>query len=111
MVFYGDDTWLKLFPSDKFFLRHEGVTSFFASDYHEVDRNVTRHLAHELNKNDWQVMILHYLGLDHIGHIEGPHSNNMKMKLAEMDDIFMDVYENLTQHVSILSLPEILLKR
>lgn len=34
IVFYGDDTWLKLFPS--IFLRHEGVTSFFVSDYTEV---------------------------------------------------------------------------
>jgi ethanolaminephosphotransferase len=63
LVFYGDDTWLKLFHADKFFLRHEGVTSFIASDYDEVDRNVTRHLEYELNQNDWQVMILHYLGL------------------------------------------------
>lgn len=34
-VFYGDDTWLKLFPDA--FLRHEGVTSFFVSDYTEVN--------------------------------------------------------------------------
>lgn len=33
-VFYGDDTWLKLFPN--YFLRSEGVTSFFVSDYSEV---------------------------------------------------------------------------
>jgi len=33
-VFYGDDTWLKLFP--ELFLRSEGTTSFFVSDYTEV---------------------------------------------------------------------------
>ena len=33
-VFYGDDTWLKLFPST--FKRSEGTTSFFVSDYTEV---------------------------------------------------------------------------
>lgn len=27
--FYGDDTWLKLFPD--FFSRHDGTTSFFVS--------------------------------------------------------------------------------
>lgn len=32
--FYGDDTWLKLFPRQ--FSRHQGVTSFFVSDYTEV---------------------------------------------------------------------------
>ena len=32
--FYGDDTWLKLFPLQ--FWRHQGVTSFFVTDYTEV---------------------------------------------------------------------------
>jgi ethanolaminephosphotransferase len=36
MVFYGDDTWLKLFPQKEYFTRSEGVTSFVASDYTEV---------------------------------------------------------------------------
>jgi predicted AlkP superfamily pyrophosphatase or phosphodiesterase len=30
LVFYGDDTWLKLFPGD-FFARAEGTSSFFVS--------------------------------------------------------------------------------
>lgn len=32
--FYGDDTWLKLFPRQ--FSKHQVVTSFFVSDYKEV---------------------------------------------------------------------------
>mgnify|MGYP005994269779 CR=1 FL=1 len=32
VCFYGDDTWLRLFPpEDKFFLRYEGTTSFFVA--------------------------------------------------------------------------------
>lgn len=34
MVFYGDDTWLKLFPRK--FVRSEGTTSFFVNDFIEV---------------------------------------------------------------------------
>ena len=34
IVFYGDDTWLRMFPNS--FVRSEGVTSFFASDFIEV---------------------------------------------------------------------------
>uniref|UniRef100_A0A8C6WSE7 Phosphatidylinositol glycan anchor biosynthesis class G n=1 Tax=Neogobius melanostomus TaxID=47308 RepID=A0A8C6WSE7_9GOBI len=34
MIFYGDDTWLKLFP--KHFQESDGTTSFFVSDYTEV---------------------------------------------------------------------------
>lgn len=32
-------------------------------------------------------MILHYLGLDHIGHMGGPRSKLMPNKLSEMDNI------------------------
>lgn len=36
IVFYGDDTWLKLFDPNEHFLRYEGTTSFIATDYDEV---------------------------------------------------------------------------
>ncbi|XP_012941820.1 GPI ethanolamine phosphate transferase 2 [Aplysia californica] len=93
IVFFGDDTWLKLFPDH--FLRSDGTTSFFVTDYTEVDRNVTRHLPSELIKNDWDVMILHYLGLDHIGHTAGPSSNLVRPKLGEMDDVIEQIYKSM----------------
>jgi ethanolaminephosphotransferase len=34
---------------------------------------VTRHIPDELGNGDWHTMILHYLGLDHIGHKAGPN--------------------------------------
>jgi hypothetical protein len=37
-----------------------------------VDNNVTRHIPVELKRDDWNTMVLHYLGLDHIGHKGGP---------------------------------------
>lgn len=91
LIMYGDDTWLKLFP--EFFERADGTSSFFVSvsarrsavhrsnrmsnvdivqDFTEVDNNVTRHVPGELLNNDWNAMIMHYLGLDHIGHKAGP---------------------------------------
>lgn len=90
LLMYGDDTWLKLFPG--MFDRADGTTSFFVSvscsrrihvqlcmselrtfqDFVEVDRNVTRHVPTELAQSDWSAMIMHYLGLDHIGHKAGP---------------------------------------
>ena len=35
-IFFGDDTWLKLFPNT--FNRSEGTTSFYVSDYTEVSK-------------------------------------------------------------------------
>ncbi|XP_029176896.1 GPI ethanolamine phosphate transferase 2 [Nylanderia fulva] len=85
LIFYGDDTWLSLFPD--MFERHDGTTSFFVTDFTEVDNNVTRHVGQELDSYDWSMLILHYLGLDHIGHVEGPFGPSIKPKLQEMDEI------------------------
>ncbi|CAM1309020.1 PIGG (predicted) [Pycnogonum litorale] len=94
VIFFGDDTWIKLLPSQ--FTRHDGTTSFFVSDYTEVDNNVTRHLETELKLNSsWDVMILHYLGLDHIGHVAGPNSPLIPIKLREMDQVIERIYSKL----------------
>ncbi|KAF1971856.1 GPI ethanolamine phosphate transferas-like protein 2 [Bimuria novae-zelandiae CBS 107.79] len=90
LVMYGDDTWLKLFP--EFFERADGTSSFFVSDFTEVDNNVTRHVPGEMLNSDWSAMIMHYLGLDHIGHKAGPKSPNMIPKQKEMDGIVKDIY-------------------
>ncbi|KAI5803258.1 alkaline-phosphatase-like protein [Geopyxis carbonaria] len=90
LVMYGDDTWLKLFPGS--FLRSDGTSSFFVADFTEVDNNVTRHIGRELVNDDWDVMILHYLGLDHIGHKSGPRSKHMRPKQQEMDLMVERIY-------------------
>ncbi|KAK5787497.1 hypothetical protein VI817_009994 [Penicillium citrinum] len=90
LVMYGDDTWLKLFPG--MFDRADGTTSFFVSDFVEVDNNVTRHIPDELAQSDWSAMIMHYLGLDHIGHKAGPKSPFMLSKQQEMDAIVDTIY-------------------
>ncbi|XP_075959121.1 GPI ethanolamine phosphate transferase 2, catalytic subunit isoform X1 [Anarhichas minor] len=106
MVFYGDDTWVRLFP--KHFMEYDGTTSFFVSDYTEVDNNVTRHLDSTLKRDDWDILILHYLGLDHIGHISGPHSSLIQPKLLEMDDILKKIHSALISKEAEGSLPYLL---
>ena len=151
IVFYGDDTWIKLFPHS--FMRQEGTTSFFVQDTVIVDSNVTRNLAGEmdrykatrgrvspsskgegisikteqevaknqklsqsaLNANgspserypesstrtkcerdaNWDIMVLHYLGLDHIGHLQGPRSPLMHPKQVEMNGIYESLYKDI----------------
>ncbi|KIX96770.1 uncharacterized protein Z520_07490 [Fonsecaea multimorphosa CBS 102226] len=96
LVMYGDDTWLRLFPD--FFTRADGTTSFFVSDFTEVDNNVTRHIPAELANQDWSAMTLHFLGLDHIGHKTGPKGPRMPAKQAEMDGIVRDIYTKLESY-------------
>ncbi|UKZ53563.1 hypothetical protein TrVGV298_007356 [Trichoderma virens] len=93
LLMYGDDTWLKLFPET--FDRHDGTSSFFVADFTEVDNNVTRHINDELEKDDWSLMVLHYLGLDHIGHKSGPRSTHMPGKQREMDGIIHQLFKAL----------------
>ncbi|CAL7933068.1 unnamed protein product [Xylocopa violacea] len=95
-VFYGDNTWITLFPS--IFDRYDGTMSFVVTDFTEVDNNVTRHINGELyNKTDWSIMILHYLGLDHIGHVQGPFSPLIKVKLKEMDDVIAKIQSRIEE--------------
>ncbi|KAL8898482.1 MAG: hypothetical protein Q9207_006676 [Kuettlingeria erythrocarpa] len=96
LVLYGDDTWLKLFPN--MFARADGTSSFFVSDFTEVDLNVTRNVPAELRNDDWNALILHYLGLDHIGHKSGPKSPHMFPKQVEMDGMIESIYHTLEGH-------------
>ncbi|KAI1947587.1 major facilitator super transporter protein [Ophidiomyces ophidiicola] len=101
LVMYGDDTWLKLFPG--MFYRHDGTSSFFVSDFVEVDNNVTRHIPEELQNDDWSAMIMHYLGLDHIGHKAGPYSPYMVPKQREMDSIVKKIYTAMEEKAHLSS--------
>ncbi|BGP31201.1 major facilitator super transporter protein [Rhodotorula toruloides] len=107
VVFAGDDTWLRLFPKE-WFDWTDGVCSFFVSDTVTVDTNVTRHLdsllASPLQSEprdpvlppaDWDVVILHYLALDHVGHLGGPRSPLMPPKQQEMDRVVGRIYRDL----------------
>ncbi|OMJ19498.1 GPI ethanolamine phosphate transferase 2 [Smittium culicis] len=99
---YGDDTWLRLFPNS--FTEYEGTTSFYVSDTVQVDLNVTRNLDKSFSNPtntdspNWDALILHYLGLDHIGHLEGPNSKLMPPKQKEMDDIVKKIYSQIEKN-------------
>ncbi|CAM9276288.1 unnamed protein product [Lampetra planeri] len=104
--FHGDNTWLRLFPGT--FHQAEGTTSFFVTDHTEVDTNVTRHVPGALASGDWQLLVLHYLGLDHIGHTHGPASALVPHKLREMDAVVRAVHTALLREDESSSLPALL---
>ena len=70
------------------YYRHDGVSSFIASDYDQVDFNVSRHLSFELKQTDWNLMILHYLGLDHVGNIFFLHKSLLLIFFKKLIYIF-----------------------
>lgn len=91
IVFCGDNTWVKMFPQ-MFHRKLENQDSFYVNDFHEGDKNITQKLSLELKRDDWELLILHFLGLDHIGHVEGPFSTKVGPKLREMDTVIMHIH-------------------
>ncbi|XP_060524725.1 GPI ethanolamine phosphate transferase 2 isoform X2 [Cylas formicarius] len=87
-----EDSWLH--SAKHMFIRSEGTSSFYVWDFTEVDDNITKNVNIELNRKDWNIMILHYLGLDHMGHVYGPYSSRIPLKLEEMDKIIHKIFKN-----------------
>ncbi|XP_053664744.1 GPI ethanolamine phosphate transferase 2 [Anopheles marshallii] len=93
-VFYGDNTWTNMFPNT-FHRRGENTDSLYVNDFYKGDQNITKLLNMELQMYDWKLMILHYLGLDHIGHVEGPYSDKVPGKLQEMDTVIKTIHQTM----------------
>ncbi|CAH9088478.1 unnamed protein product [Cuscuta europaea] len=93
VLMMGDDTWLQLFP--KHFNRSYPFPSFNVKDLHTVDNGCIEHLFPSLHKNDWDVLIAHFLGVDHAGHISGVDSTQMIEKLEQYNGILEKIVDVL----------------
>lgn len=93
VVMMGDDTWIQLFPHH--FERSYPYPSFNVKDLHTVDNGCIEHLLPSLYEEDWDVLVAHFLGVDHAGHIFGVDSNPMIEKLEQYDTILERVIEAL----------------
>ncbi|MBN3324170.1 PIGO transferase, partial [Atractosteus spatula] len=93
VVFMGDDTWESLFPGR--FHRCLPFPSFNVKDLHTVDNGILQHLYPTMEGGDWDVLIAHFLGVDHCGHRFGPDHPAMAAKLTQMDQVIRDVIGRL----------------
>ncbi|XP_058550999.1 GPI ethanolamine phosphate transferase 3 isoform X2 [Neofelis nebulosa] len=93
VVFMGDDTWKDLFPgvfSQAFFF-----PSFNVRDLHTVDNGILEHLYPTMDSSEWDMLIAHFLGVDHCGHKHGPHHPEMAKKLSQMDQVIQGLVDRL----------------
>lgn len=98
IVHLGDDTWTALFPGYFEANLSRAYDSFNVWDLHTVDDGVTENLLPLLKENkkkNWDVIIAHYLGVDHAGHRYGPNHKAMTLKLKQIDGILRDVVSAL----------------
>ena len=109
MGFVGDDTWVDLFPTQ--FDDSNPYPSFNTRDLDTVDDGCLEHLPRllsnlgggerlgvENDKSDeekFELLVAHFLGVDHVGHTYGPHDRHMTEKLAQMDDALSYVLETI----------------
>ncbi|RAL17507.1 GPI ethanolamine phosphate transferase 3 [Aspergillus homomorphus CBS 101889] len=101
LVHLGDDTWLKLYPAH--FLPHlsHPFSSFVVEDLHTVDTGVTTHLLPLLRndtlQHEWDVIVGHFLGVDHVGHRFGAAHPLMRAKLRQIDAVVREVVAALDE--------------
>ncbi|KAL1195447.1 hypothetical protein V5N11_030721 [Cardamine amara subsp. amara] len=89
LVMMGDDTWTQLFPNQ--FQKSYPFPSFNVKDLDTVDNGCIEHLFPTLYKDDWDVLIAHFLGVDHAGHIYGVDSSPMIKKLEQYNSVLEKV--------------------
>ncbi|XP_013613026.1 PREDICTED: GPI ethanolamine phosphate transferase 3 isoform X3 [Brassica oleracea var. oleracea] len=89
----GDDTWTQLFPNQ--FHKSYPFPSFNVKDLDTVDNGCIEHLFPTLYKDDWDVLIAHFLGVDHAGHIFGVDSMPMINKLEQYNTVLERVVDIL----------------
>jgi len=118
--FVGDDTWVDLFP-DAFGQYSYPYPSFNTRDLDTVDDGCFKHLPDLVGKlkttrrkmitstgdlvyggeeqhGELDVAIVHFLGVDHVGHTYGPHNEHMDAKLKQMDGALTYVLDEMDRH-------------
>ncbi|KAI3634962.1 hypothetical protein MIR68_007343 [Amoeboaphelidium protococcarum] len=88
ILFFGDDTWIQTLGYDHFVNGSEGYESFEVWDLDTVDKSIDRRIwkyFEQENLDKWDVMITHWLGIDHAGHIHGPDHSEMKRKQIDLN--------------------------
>ncbi|XP_032520178.2 GPI ethanolamine phosphate transferase 3 isoform X1 [Danaus plexippus] len=96
-ILLGDDTWERLLPGR--WTRSHSMYSFHTWDLDTVDNEVDSKIYDEIKKSDWDLLIAHYLGVDHAGHRYGPNHPEMARKLMETNTRLEKLIEILPSDV------------
>ena len=105
MGFVGDDTWVDLFPHQ--FDDSHPYPSFNTRDLDTVDNGCLQHLPRLLQSfgssslkimdKFFEIIVVHFLGVDHVGHTYGPNNEHMDAKLNQMDDALQTILSKIDE--------------
>jgi len=95
IAFVGDDTWTDLFPTQ--FDDAHPYPSFNTRDLDTVDDGCLLHLPRLLRMMGdlYEVIVVHFLGVDHVGHTYGPNNPHMEEKLHQMDGALSKILDKV----------------
>ena len=97
--FVGDMIWLALLP--------DGFTEAYPYDSHNVrdldtvDNGVFQYFRKEIN-NDWNLIVGHMLGVDHVGHRYHSKHPEMTRKLLEVNEFIKEIIERMDNSTLLL---------
>ncbi len=107
IAFVGDDTWIDLFPTQ--FDDAHPYPSFNTRDLDTVDNGCLLHLPRLLDRLAglktnidpttnvplFELIVSHFLGVDHVGHTYGPNNPHMEKKLQQMDNMLSSTLDRI----------------
>ncbi|KAI9006224.1 hypothetical protein BC832DRAFT_523193, partial [Gaertneriomyces semiglobifer] len=100
VVFMGDDTWETMYPN--LMTESYPYPSLEVWDLHTVDNGILNHLVPTLRRpEEWDLLIAHFLGVDHAGHRYGPSHPAMAEKLMQMDGILRDIFAGVDDETAV----------
>jgi GPI ethanolamine phosphate transferase 3 subunit O len=98
VVHLGDDTWHALFPGSFNKNLTRAYDSFNVYDLHTLDNGVIEHimpLLQRKRRHEWDVIIGHFLGVDHAGHRYGPDHPAMADKQQQMNRVLTQIAHDI----------------
>jgi GPI ethanolamine phosphate transferase 3 subunit O len=98
LAFLGDDTWESLFPNQ--FDPSFPFDSFNTRDIDTVDEGILQHIWEIYpggQSGGWDVLIAHFLGVDHIGHTYHAHHPLMSERLELMNAVLERAIKELPE--------------
>lgn len=84
-IFLGDDTWIALYPHR--FDVAQPSDSFNTKDLYTVDNNIEKDLIPMLIQEEYDLLVAHFLGVDHVGHTYDAFHPFMNERLQRMDGL------------------------
>ena len=95
MILLGDDTWMSIYG--QYFHRSFPFPSFDVWDLHTVDNGVWKHLLPQMKTSDWDVIVAHFLGVDHAGHRYHVKHPQLKDKLVQINSWIEEIISSVEE--------------